>query len=226
MKAGILAAALALAPLPAAGCALELVLAVDVSGSIDDEEFALQIGGLSDAFRTPALIRAVERLEGGVLVTLTQWSGGSRQAQLTGWHRLEDGAAMAGFAEAVIGAGRHWRNFATAIGEALEHAATVSGSAPATCRRRVIDVSGDGVSNEGRSPGPIAARLAGAGYTVNALVIRGARPDPVPHYEREVIAGPGAFVEIAESFEDYPRAILKKLLREIDQPLFISEAAN
>ena len=104
-----------------------------------------------------------------------------------------------------------------AIGEALEHARLVSADAPMPCERRVIDVSGDGVSNEGRPPRPVAQTLADLGFTVNGLVIRGADPDPLPHFEMEVIAAPGAFIEVAASFEDYPRAILRKLLREIDQ---------
>ena len=86
----------------------------------------------------------------------------------------------------------------------------------------MIDVSGDGVSNEGSAPRDISNALAARGYTINGLVIRGADPDPVAHYRTEVIGGPGAFVEIAEDFQDYPRAILRKLLREIDQPMILS----
>ncbi len=219
-----LAALLALLPGPAAACALELVLAMDVSGSINAREHALQTGGLAAAFETPSLVAAVEALEGGLLVTLTQWSGGSRQAHVGGWHHLSTGAEMARFAAEMRRLPREWRNFSTAIGEALIHAEAVSQTAPMACERRVIDVSGDGVSNEGRPPRPVARRLARAGYVINGLVIRGAEPDPVAHFEREVIAGPGAFVEVAEDFEDYPRAILRKLLREIDRPLAVSEA--
>ncbi len=221
---GACAALTALAvPKAAAACALELVLAMDVSGSINAREYALQAGGLADAFEAPALIAAVETLEGGMLVTLTQWSGGSRQRHVTGWHHVSDGPSLAGFAEAIRQSPREWRNFSTAIGEALIHASLVSETAPATCARRVIDVSGDGVSNEGRPPKPEALALADRGFVINGLVIRGADPDPVEHYIEEVIAGPGAFVEVAENFEDFPRAILRKLLREIDRPLFLSE---
>ena len=218
------ALAFALAPGAAQPCALELVLALDVSGSINAREYALQIGGLADAFETDEIANAVATLEGGMIVTLTQWSGGSRQRHVTGWHHVGDPASLSGFAAEVRAAPRVWRNFSTAIGEALIHAQLVSQTAPVPCARRVIDVSGDGVSNEGRTPRPQAERLSAMGYTINGLVIRGAEPDPVEHYETEVIAGPGAFVEIAENFEDYPRAILRKLLREIDRPVFVSEA--
>ena len=219
-----LAAGLVLAPLPAAACALELILAVDVSGSIDTREFRLQMEGLAAAFESPKLVAAVAALPGGALVTLTHWSGSARQRQMTEWHRVTDAVSMAGFAAETRAAGRAWRNFSTAIGDALVHAAQVSANVPVPCKRRVIDVSGDGVSNEGAAPRAIADALAAQGYTVNGLVIRGADPDPVAHYRSEVIAGPGAFVEIADGFEDYPRAILRKLLRELDQPLIVSQA--
>lgn len=211
-------------PGPAGGCALELVLAVDVSGSIDSNEFDMQAGGLAEAFENPSLVAAVHELEGGMLVTLTHWSGSNRHRQVTDWYHVTGAESMAAFAAATRAAGRTWRNFSTAIGDAIAHAAEVGATAPMACKRRVIDVSGDGVSNEGRAPRAIAQALAAGGYTVNGLVIRGSDPDPVSHYRTEVIAGPGAFVEIAESFEDYPRAILRKLLREIDQPMIVSDA--
>jgi hypothetical protein len=226
MKPVVLALGLMLAPAPAGACALELILAVDVSGSIDSKEFALQANGLADAFEHPSLITAVEALEGGMLVTLTHWSGTSRNNQMTSWHRLNDAGSMAAFAAATRSSGRAWRNFSTAIGEALTHAATVSATAPERCKRRVIDVSGDGVSNEGTAPSAVSPVLAARGYTINGLVIRGADPDPVAHYKAEVIAGPGAFVETANDFADYPRAILRKLLREIDQPMMLSTAGS
>jgi hypothetical protein len=213
--------ALALGAGPARSCALALVLALDVSGSIDGTEFDLQTDGLAGALEDEAVVAAVGALEGGMLATLTHWSGASRQRQMVGWHRLSDEASLARFADAIRGAGRAWRNFSTAIGEAVDHAVAVGLDAPGVCERRVIDVSGDGVSNEGERPAPASRRAAAAGWTVNALVIRGAVPDPVRQYEREVIAGPGAFVEIAEGFEDYARAIRRKLLREIDPPLFV-----
>ncbi len=224
MKGLLTALGLALAPVPAAACALELVLAVDVSGSIDSHEFELQAHGLADAFEHPSMVTAVGLLDGGMLVTLTQWSGSTRQRQMIGWRRIGDAASMASFADEVRAAGRAWRNFSTAVGEALAHAAAVSADAPAPCKRRVIDVSGDGVSNEGREPARIARALAARGYTINGVVIQGADPDPVAHYQAQVIAGEGAFVEVAESFDDYPRAILRKLLREIDRPMIVSDS--
>lgn len=208
----------------AESCALQLILAVDVSGSIDDREFALQMEGMASAFEDPEVVEAVSAQKGGVLVTLTEWSGASRQRQVTGWRLLENAATMARFADEIRGSGRDWRNYSTAIGEALHHALKVGETAPQECRRRVIDVSGDGVSNEGRPPRAMADALAAMGYTVNALVIRGDLPDPVKHYETNVLAGPRAFMEIAADFEDYARAIRRKLLREIEERALVSQA--
>lgn len=224
MRAFLLAAALGLLPTLAPACAVELILAVDTSGSIDEEEFTLQMEGMAAAFENPSLISAVEALEGGLLVTLTQWSGASRQRQVTEWFLLKDAGGMAAFATQIRQSGRDWRNYSTAIGEALKHALEVGRTAPAACKRRVVDVSGDGVNNEGAPPRAVADALAAQGYTVNGLVIRGDTPDPVKHYEINVIAGPRAFLEIARDFEDYPRAILRKLLREIEQQALISDA--
>ncbi|MEL7347413.1 MAG: DUF1194 domain-containing protein [Pseudomonadota bacterium] len=224
-KAGLASAALILAPAAAEACAVELILAHDVSGSVDANEMDLQTGGLAEAFEDESLVGVIEALEGGILVTMTQWSGASRQRQMIGWHHVTDAESAAGFASAVRSAGRAWRNFSTAIGEAIAHAHAVGFDAPMACARRVIDVSGDGVSNEGRPPAPVSASIVAAGYTINALVIRGAVPDPVTQYAEEVIGGPDAFVEVAEGFKDYPRAILRKLLREIDAPLLVSGTA-
>lgn len=211
-------------PAAADSCALELILAVDVSGSIDDREFALQMEGMASAFEDPALVEAVEVQEGGVLVTLTQWSGASRQRQVTGWHLLDGATSMATFARAIRRSGRDWRNYSTAIGEALRHALRIGETAPQSCGRRVVDVSGDGVNNEGRAPRAMADALAAIGYTVNGLVIRGDTPDPVKHYEVNVLAGPRAFLEIAANFDDYPEAIRRKLLREVEERALVSQA--
>ena len=223
LRAMALSMLLALVPAGAGACALELILAVDVSGSIDSEEFALQTEGMATAFEDPQVAEAIIHQEGGVLITLTHWSGASRQRHVTGWHLLEGPQSMAAFAHAIREGGRHWRNYSTAIGEALNHALIVSKTAPVTCKRRVIDMSGDGVSNEGRAPRPIADQLSTLGYTVNALVIRGDSPDPVRFYEHNVLAGRQAFIEIAEGFDDYPRAIRRKLLKEIEQHALVAE---
>ncbi|MEM7423776.1 MAG: DUF1194 domain-containing protein [Pseudomonadota bacterium] len=211
-------------PGAAFACAVELILAVDVSGSIDEREFTLQMEGMAVAFENPSLINAVKAQEGGVLTTLIQWSGRTRQRQVTDWFLLKDETDMAAYATAIRRGGRDWRNYSTAIGDALEHALRVGQTAPVSCERKIVDVSGDGVSNEGRAPKGASLDLLANGYTVNAIVIRGDSPDPVEYYQLNVLAGPRSFLEIARNFEDYPAAILRKLLREIEQHALISDA--
>ncbi|MBY8976000.1 DUF1194 domain-containing protein [Rhodobacteraceae bacterium NNCM2] len=218
MKA--LTAALALlAPGPALACGLELVLAMDVSRSVVNTEYDLQMEGLAAAFRDPAVIQAIEWTTGGVMVTVTQWSGPESQAQTVPWSHLQGAEDSLAFAEAIDRQNRMFFAAYTAIGEALFHAAQMSAGNPRKCLRRVIDVSGDGASNRGRLPRPMAEALAASGFTINALVIEGAKDDPVEFYRRQVVRGNGAFLEIARGFEDYARAIRAKLLREMDPQL-------
>jgi len=211
----ILALCLILAGVPARACGLELVLATDVSRSVVNAEYELQMGGLATAFRTPEVIHAIAGIQGGVAATVTQWSGPTSQTQAVDWHLLSDPPSIARFAAAIAATRRQFFAAYTAVGEALVHADWLSRTAGHDCRRRVIDISGDGASNRGRDPAPLAAALAARGVTVNALVIAGARPDPAEFYARHVVAGPGAFLEIADSFQDYAAAMTRKLVREL-----------
>ncbi|MEM1346625.1 MAG: DUF1194 domain-containing protein [Pseudomonadota bacterium] len=215
MRAVLVALALA-APLPAAACAVELVLALDVSRSVDSREYRFQIEGLAEALRDEAVVQAITTLPEGVMATVTQWSGPLSQDQSVGWHHLTQAAAVADFADEVQAMERRYYASYTAIGEALAHAGAVARTNPRVCARRVIDVSGDGVNNRGRPPGPLADALVDEGFTINALVIRwGQRRDRAAYFRRHVARGPGSFVEIADGFEDYERAMKRKLLREL-----------
>ena len=211
--------ALGLAPGAALACGLELVLAMDVSRSVINDEYNLQMGGLANALRHREIIEAINWTPGGVMVTLTQWSGENEQQQSIGWRHLQTPDSVIAFAKEVDFTRRAFYQSYTAIGEALWHANTLSATNPRKCKRRVIDVSGDGASNRGREPVRIAEALAANGVTINALVIRGARPDPVEYYLDNVVRGPGAFIEVAKTFHDYARAIQQKLLRELTPAL-------
>ena len=216
----LLAAVLILnGPNMARACGLELVLAMDVSRSVINDEFDLQVGGLANALRDPEIIEAIGWIPGGVMATVTQWSGPQKQHQSVGWRHLTNPSSVVSFAKEIDFIRRQFFASYTAIGDALWHANTLSASNPKTCKRRVIDVSGDGASNRGREPARVADALAANGVTINAVVIRGARPDPAQYYLDNVVRGPGAFIEIAETFHDYARAIHQKLLRELTPAL-------
>lgn len=213
------AMAIGATPPAAEACGLELVLAMDVSRSVINSEYDLQMGGLANALRHPEVIEAIGWVQGGVMATVTQWSGPQSQVQSVGWSHLTTPASIEAFASRIETMDRAFYAAYTAVGEALWHANELSATNPRQCRDRVIDVSGDGASNRGRAPGPIATALAANGVTINALVIEGARPDPAEFYRREVVRGPGAFVELTARFEDYADAMVRKLLRELTPAL-------
>ncbi|WP_286134829.1 DUF1194 domain-containing protein [Neptunicoccus cionae] len=200
----------------AQACGIALALAVDVSGSVDDREYDLQMGGLAAALRDGLVADALIAEEAAVMVVL--WSGSSRQTVVVDWQRLASPSDVEHFARAVETVPRQWRNFSTGIGEALIF--TANRFAPvADCTRRVIDVSGDGTSNEGAPPEEIKEILAAAGYVINGLSIEGETAQLTEYYRKNVIAGPNAFVLPAFGFSDYPEKIRRKLIREVNKQL-------
>ncbi|EDQ31420.1 Protein of unknown function (DUF1194) [Hoeflea phototrophica DFL-43] len=196
-------------------CGLSLVLALDVSSSVDDEEFALQNRGLAAALRDPA-VRSSIRAAGGIQVTAFEWSGRRQQVDIAPWSLLSFDEDIFAFADRIEAYERAYKEFPTALGYALGHAATRLRDAPLDCVRSVVDVSGDGVNNDGFEPALAYRHFNFSGVTVNGLVIEGADPDPVAYYRSEVARGPGAFVMVATDFKDYESAMRRKLLREIN----------
>jgi Ca-activated chloride channel family protein len=215
----LLAAGLISAPGPARACAIELVLAMDVSRSVVSSEFDLQMGGLASAFRDPEIAEAIAWIPGGIMATVTQWSGPEAQIQSVPWTHLTDIAGARAFADTIEREERAFHASYTAVGDALFHANNLSANNPLPCKKRVIDISGDGASNRGRPARAMSEALAASGVTVNGLVILGAWPDPAEFYVENVVRGDGAFLETAESFADYANAIKRKLLRELTPQL-------
>nr|WP_319547361.1 DUF1194 domain-containing protein [Ruegeria conchae] len=195
-------------------CDLALALAVDVSGSVDSEEYRIQMDGLAAGLRDPIVSEALVR--GQARLMLVQWTGSSRQRITIPWTRIDSFATLDDFAEQVAADPRVWRNFSTAIGEALEMTVT-SFDEVRDCKRHLIDLSGDGISNEGIEPSTIHAKLRESGITVNAIAIEESEPDLTAYFFENVIVGEGAFVVSAAGFADYPERIRKKLLREVTQ---------
>lgn len=208
-----LALAAALIAAPAAACETALVLAIDVSGSVDPQEFDLQMSGLAAALRDPTVRDALKTAD--ARVSVLQWSGSSRQEIIAGWTRTATDDDIDALAATVEAAPRAFRHYSTAIGEALGTAAGLLGEIAGTCKRQVVDVSGDGESNEGAEVTRMRDALVRGGVTVNGLAIEIGEPGLTGYYRRNVIGGPGAFVLTAKDFEDYPRAIRRKLLREL-----------
>lgn len=203
---------------PALGCGVELTLAMDVSRSVSVTEYRQQMDGLADALNDAEVRDAIRAVQGGVLSTVFIWGDQHQQKQTSDWALLHGGPETAAFAARIRATERSFGYSLTGLGAAMRYANKLSGQAPVKCRRRVIDISGDGIWNNGPAPADIWPEMP-RDVTVNGLVILGATPDPLQYYRDEVIGGPAAFVETADDFEDYSRAIKFKLLREL-APIF------
>lgn len=192
---------------------LELVLAIDASGSVDAQEFDLQLRGIAAALQDPEVGAAIAATN-GVAVSVVQWAGPSHQVQAIDWALLTDGPSAAAHGATILAGGRQMFG-ETAIAQALQFAATLMDRNAYAGQRRTIDVSGDGATNYGRSPGYMRDRLVAAGITVNGLAILNENPDLESYYVEHVIGGPGAFVMVATDYVDFAEAFRRKLIQEI-----------
>ena len=199
---------------------LALVLAVDGSASVTYEEFGLIAGGMAAALRDKAVIAG---LTGGPAkasyLCLLLWSGAGAQDVIAEWTRIGNDADAQAFADAVDNMPRTVQAGQTAIGEALLAALTLLGRVPASPARSVVNVIGDGRSNDGMAPGPIRDRMASASITINGLCILHEEPDLLDSYNAEVIGGPGAFAVTCKDYPDFTEAMRQKLTREISGPI-------
>jgi Ca-activated chloride channel family protein len=212
----MLLSCLSLFPVPSFACELALVLAVDVSGSVDPKEYRIQMDGLAAGLRDGTVVEALSQQR--AKVTLIQWSGSTRQAQSIGWTEMNSPSDVLTFADAVQRDPRMWSQFSTAIGEALVLSHQVLQDVP-ECARKVVDVSGDGQSNEGVPPEALKAVFEAEKITVNAIAIETDSTDLAGYFYDHLIVGAGSFVARAEGFEDYPEKIRRKLQRETTKQL-------
>ena len=195
---------------------LLLVLALDVSESVDNREFELQKVGLARAFRHPALIDAIARGPNRrIAVATVQWSGYQDQYVSLAWQTVSDAASAAAFAQRLADMPRRYPNDFTHISGAIEFSTRLIASAPYLAPRRVIDVWGDGENNVQLPPGAARDAAVRSGVTINGLAIINESDRLDDYYRRNVIGGPGAFVEVAQDYDDFAAAMLRKLLREI-----------
>ena len=217
-RAAALAMAGALAPASALSfeCKAALALALDMSKSVDAAERQLQARGLAAALLSESVQAAILSPEGsGVMAAAYLWGGGYEQELIVDWTRLDSRSSIERFAATIARRGRFGRGRATAIGEALRYGAYLHRRNPVACGDRILDVSGDGVNNNGRKPAFFRERGELDGLRINGLVIVGATPDPVGYYLDEVIQGPGAFVIDIDNYSRYAEAMERKLLREL-----------
>jgi Ca-activated chloride channel family protein len=208
---------LALRASRAAACEVALLLTVDVSGSIDRGEYRLQADGLAAALEDPEVAEAL--LAAQAALGVVQWSGTGKQTFSIPWRRMLSPAEIAAFAARSRTLERAYTGSDTAVGEAIAFSARQF-AAVADCRRKVIDISGDGPQNAGQPLAPARAAAAAAGIEINAVAIEDAgRAAPISAFYRRAVLTRNGFVLTARGLEDYPRAIREKLLREVARPL-------
>lgn len=212
----VVAAPLGMASKAEAGTAvgLELVLLIDVSGSVDASEYALQKGGYVQAFQSAAVQNAIANSQlGSIAVTYVEWSGAGQQAQLVNWTLVNDATSANAFAAAIAATSRAYSGV-TAVGSAINYGAGLLGADNGfDGLRKVMDVSGDGTGNDGANTAAARDAAVAAGITINGLTIGDA--SLLTWYQNNVIGGPGAFAIGVNDFADFAAAIEQKLIREI-----------
>jgi hypothetical protein len=192
-----------------------LVMAVDVSESVDAGEYLLQHDGIARAFEDPRLAAAIGAgRRAAIEVAVLEWSDRDKQAVTVGWTRIGDAASAAVFARMVRQSQRS-SNGLTAIGDALLAARVLLDGVPEPADRKLIDLSGDGIANIGLPVREARDALVAAGITINGLAILASEPWLESYYDEYVIGGAGAFLLRAEDFSSFATAMHNKLLSEI-----------
>lgn len=198
---------------PALACDTALLLAIDVSNSVDVAEYRLQVDGLADALEDPEIIDTL--VDGQVMLSVMQWSGVDRQVMTTNWTQMITPADVAALSREVRLTPRAFVLSDTAPAEAI-YFALAQFAAVENCARHIIDVSGDGTPNAGAEV--VGARIAAerSGVTINGIAIESMGVAITSYYHRALVTRDG-FVITATGHRDYPRAIREKLIRELSR---------
>jgi hypothetical protein len=207
---------------------LLLVLAADVSRSIDDQKFELERRGYAAALSDPKVLQAIASGPSGrIAMAFVEWAGANSQRLVIDWTLIKDGNDAKSFAGRLLESPRSFAD-RTAIGAGIDFARAQFAKSPYTSDRKVIDVSGDGTNNSGRDVREARDEALGNEVTtINGLVILSLTPIPYNpehtnppggldnYYRENVVGGTNAFVMVAESFESFGKSIVAKLIREI-----------
>lgn len=199
---------------PAAACSMALVLAIDVSSSIDVGEYKFQTFGLADALLDPEIADVLVQHQ--VALSVVQWSGAGEGDLSIPWRRMLSYREVRDFSDRVRDMPRKWEGSNTAVGDAIAFSAAQFDRV-ADCQRKVIDVSGDGSSNAGLNAGVESRKAEEAGIEINGIAIDIVGASITAFYERFVKTSDG-FVITSRGFSDYPRSIREKLLKELIKP--------
>ena len=199
----------------ALACETALLLSIDISGSIDEGEYAIQIEGLALALNDVAIADTL--VAGQMALAVVHWSGVGRQDVVLPWKRMLAPADVARFAAAVAAQPRAFTASDTAVGEAIDFSAAQFTAVP-DCQRQVIDISGDGPENSGFTDAAARSRAQNSDIEINAIAIEDMGiTNPVTRYYQKWVITRGGFVMTARGLQDYPRAMREKILREISK---------
>jgi len=207
---------------------LEIILAADVSRSIDDPEFELQRKGYAAALNDPRVLTAIHgRTNGAVAVCFIEWSGEEDQQVVVDWTEIRDEEDAGAVAAAILAAPRSFMG-RTSISAAIDFAMTHFATAKWQAKRRIIDISGDGTNNSGRAVTEARDQAVASGVMINGLAIINDRPNlgysahtqppgglPL-YYRQNVIGGANAFLIVVQDFNSFADAMANKLAKEID----------
>jgi hypothetical protein len=206
---------------------LLLVLASDVSRSVDTRKFQLQREGYAAALSNPRVIEAVRSgPHGRIAICFIEWSGATSQKLVIDWTIVSDAASARKIGDQMLELPRSFAD-RTSISAGLEFSMNHLEQAPFQAARRTIDVSGDGTNNSGRDIASVRDEVLAKGVTINGLVILSDTPLPWnpehtnppggldEYYRRNVTGGPGSFVMVAENHNSFGQAIVKKMIAEI-----------
>lgn len=195
---------------------IELVLALDSSASVDAREFELQNEGIALAFRHPEVLEAVDNLKPfGAAIAIIQWGGAGETQVVLPFTHIENARDAKAFGFRVSLVRRWMRASSTSIAAGIADAHALIESNAYEGQRKVIDVSGDGPDNSSDDLEGARNSALASGITVNGLSIEAEETDLHAYYLDHVIIGADSFVEPAEGFDDFARAIKEKLLREL-----------
>ncbi|MGC2125107.1 MAG: DUF1194 domain-containing protein [Xanthobacteraceae bacterium] len=227
----LIVAGAALAPAAHAGDDVDLllVLAADVSRSIDNTKFQLQRDGYAAAISDARVLDTIRSGHNGRIgLSFVEWSSVGAQRVLIDWTEISDGASAKDFADQLLELPRSFAG-RTSISGGVEFAMSRLAAAPFNCVHRTIDVSGDGTNNDGRDVAESRDEAVAKGVTINGLVILSDEPMPwnpehtnppgglANYYRDHVIGGPGAFVMVAKNFNSFGQAIGAKMIAEVSQ---------
>lgn len=195
---------------------LVLLLALDVSSSVDANEYKLMTQGLAKALMSPEVAQAIQNGKyGAIAISVMQWSGFREQDVKFKWMRVASRKHLAILAAKVRLMPRRYKGGATDIGGAIKYSRKLLLSAPFQATRRTVDIAGDGANNVNEHPSIERDKTVKAGIIINGLAIIGEALPLVKYYTYFVIGGPAAFVEQARDYDSFGTAMRRKLLREI-----------